>query len=73
MLSFSGQAVLACNRQGVVTNYNEAAQALFGYPSAEVVGKNISLLMPENVGRRHNEYIAKYLSTKAKVRRPKFV
>ena len=40
-------AIVATDRRGLVTMFNPAAEQTFGYDAAEVVGKPLSLLIPD--------------------------
>ncbi|MBI2940200.1 MAG: PAS domain S-box protein, partial [Chloroflexi bacterium] len=42
----SDDAIIGKTLDGVVESWNGGAERLYGYASAEVVGKNISLLVP---------------------------
>lgn len=42
----STDAVVACSLDGVITVFNPAAEQLFGWKSAEVLGKSLTILMP---------------------------
>src|SRR5262249_5672037 len=42
---------------------NPAAEEMFGYVAAELMGRNISMLMPEPYSSQHDTYLAKYLAT----------
>jgi PAS domain S-box-containing protein len=49
----SSDAIIATTLEGIVVTWNAAAERLYGYSSAEIVGKDISLLVP--AGRRQND------------------
>jgi len=51
------------NRRGYITFFNSSAEKLWGYSRREVLGKPIKILMPEQVGRQHDEYLKNYLAT----------
>ncbi len=42
----ANSAIIRWRRDGTITFFNEYAQAFFGYSVSEVIGKNVSLLMP---------------------------
>ncbi len=44
ILSASDAAIVVEDRTGIVTGWNPAAEALYGYPAAEIVGKSIAVL-----------------------------
>src|SRR5882762_10396188 len=46
LVESSDDAIIGMTRQSVITTWNRAAQRLYGYKAAEVVGKNVSLLLP---------------------------
>jgi len=56
-------AVININDKGNITAFNHAAEKIFGYREAEVIGENISLLMPRSYSVNHDDYILKYLQT----------
>ncbi len=55
--------VITIDSQGLVESMNQAACALFGYPLEEVLGRNISMLMPEPNRGQHDGYLHRYVST----------
>ena len=48
---------------GIILFINEAGLKTFGYTPKEILGKNISILMPSPYSELHNTYIQKYLNT----------
>jgi len=60
-VSISGFVVI--NDRRVVELFNPAAEKIFGYAAAEVIGNNVNMLMPEPYHGRHNGYVQNYLKT----------
>ncbi|HET7005786.1 MAG TPA: PAS domain S-box protein, partial [Candidatus Binatia bacterium] len=55
--------IVTIDEHGLITSFNPGAQRIFGYSSAEVIGRNVSQLMPDPYRRQHDAYILKYLCT----------
>lgn len=55
--------IITIDDRGLIESINPAALYLFGYESQEVIGKNISILMPEPDRSSHDRYIHHYLNT----------
>lgn len=58
-------AIITINSKGLVEVINPAAEDMFGYKSYEIVGKNISMLMPEPTRSAHDSYIENFLAGKS--------
>ncbi|MFQ5443754.1 MAG: PAS domain S-box protein, partial [Nitrospinales bacterium] len=58
-----GDAIITIGEKGVIESFSSAAEKIFGYFAPEIVGRNISLLMPEPHKSEHNTYLKNYLET----------
>lgn len=58
--------IITIDTKGIIKSINPSALRLFKYSSKEVVGKNISILMPEPDSRKHDTYIENYHRTGVK-------
>jgi PAS domain S-box-containing protein len=48
-----GDAVIICDRHGVIRSWNAAAERLFGFTPAEALGSSLDLIIPERLRERH--------------------
>ena len=55
--------IITIDDKGIVESINPAALQLFGYTAEDVIGNNISMLMPEPDRSQHDSYIHNYLTT----------
>lgn len=55
--------IITIDERGLVESINPSACSLFGYTDEEVIGKNISFLMPPPDREQHDEYINRYQRT----------
>lgn len=63
VLSNTMDAIITSDTSGIVETYNNAAEKIFGYSADEVIGNNVSMLMPQSIAREHDGYLRKYLSS----------
>ncbi len=56
-------AIITADERGDIETVNHAVEKIFGYRAGELVGKNVSLLMPEPYRSEHQRYIQRYLVT----------
>ena len=45
----SGDAIVSKNTDGIVLSWNSGAERLFGYTAAEVIGKSITIIIPQDL------------------------
>jgi two-component system sensor kinase FixL len=57
------EAMILIDSKGLILTYSAAAERMFGWTEAEVVGRNISMLMPQPYRGEHDGYIENYLRT----------
>lgn len=56
-------ATIVIDPHGLIESFNAAAVRQFGYQPAEVIGKNVSVLMPGPYREQHDGYLNRYLTT----------
>jgi two-component system sensor kinase FixL len=56
-------AMVVIDEQGIMISFSAAAERLFGFTEAEVLEKNVSMLMPSPDRERHDSYLERYLET----------
>jgi two-component system sensor kinase FixL len=57
------EAMIVIDVRGVMQSFSAAAERLFGHRSDDVLGKNVSLLMPSPYREEHDRYLERYLRT----------
>jgi len=56
-------AMVLIDDAGVILSFSTAAEKMFGYVEAEVIGENVSMLMPSPDRERHDGYLKNYRAT----------
>jgi two-component system sensor kinase FixL len=63
ILSTVPDAMVVIDEAGRIMSFSAAAERLFGYSEAEIIGTNVSRLMPPPYSEAHDAYIQRYLTT----------
>ncbi len=59
----SREGIVLADTRGDIQFVNPAAEKLFGYRHGELLGRNVSCLMPHEHSRKHDTYMQNYLQT----------
>jgi len=63
LLDAAVDAIIVIDSGGQIEKFNQAAEQMFGFSAAEIIGKNIALLMPEPDRSAHDAYLRRYSLT----------
>ena len=63
LINTAADAIITIDQRGIIESANPAAQQLFGYSQAELLGANVNILMPEPFHSEHEGYLRDYLRT----------
>jgi two-component system CheB/CheR fusion protein len=63
ILQTAVEGIITIDERGLMESVNPAARKLFGYTQEEMVGQNVSMLMPEPYSSEHGHYLSNYVRT----------
>ncbi len=62
VLSNISDGLIVADGNGIIQMLNHQAERMFGYNSSELIGKNVSILIPEAYSKESRESLEKYLN-----------
>jgi two-component system, LuxR family, sensor kinase FixL len=63
LLDAAVDAIIVIDHRGTIEQFSLSAQRVFGYSSAEIVGRNVRELMPAPYRDEHDDYLNRYNTT----------
>ncbi|MBF0293703.1 MAG: diguanylate cyclase [Magnetococcales bacterium] len=60
IVNSAADAIVVINAEGIMESVNLAAVRMFGYSMSEMVGRNVSMLMPSPHREQHDGYLSAY-------------
>ena len=63
IIAHAADGIITANESGTIETFNTTAERIFWLKASEVIGKNLTILMPTPESEHHQEHIARYLRT----------
>ncbi|HVK98660.1 MAG TPA: MHYT domain-containing protein, partial [Dongiaceae bacterium] len=63
ILDTAVDGIITINKKGLIMAANQAAERIFGWQNEELLGRNVSMLMPDPFRSHHDGYLENYLKT----------
>jgi two-component system sensor kinase FixL len=63
VLDTAADGIIIIDECGAILTYNKACERLFGFSAAEMIGRNVSAIMPGHHARSHDSYLKNYRDT----------
>ncbi len=63
ILEAAVDAIIVADSQGTIIRVNPATCAMFQFEEAELLGKNLAIIMPPDTARHHDSYMAHHIET----------
>ena len=63
IIAHAADGIITADESGTIETFNPTAERIFWYSAIEVIGKNLSILMPPPDNEHHQAHLARYLQT----------
>jgi len=63
VVEYAVDGIVTIQSSGEIAHINAAGESIFGYHKDELIGKNVTCLMPETSRKKHQQGLAHYLAT----------
>ncbi len=63
ILAASTNGIITINEKGIIETFNPAAENIFGFTENEILGKSVTIIIPDEHAVKHDTYISNYLKT----------
>ncbi len=63
ILNTAVNAIITISERGIIQTVNPATERMFGYKKEELIGQNVSKLMPKPYREHHDGYLSRYRET----------
>ncbi|MCW7505615.1 sensor histidine kinase [Leptospira paudalimensis] len=63
MAQNAADSIVIINDEGIIQFFNKTAENTFGYKQEEVIGKNVTIIIPPDYKDKHDEFLRRYKET----------
>lgn len=64
IIDSAADAIVTINEDHQIVSYNQGAVKIFGYARDEVIGTDLSILIPSPHKEKHRDYVRRYMATR---------
>jgi PAS domain S-box-containing protein len=64
IIESAADAIVTINEEHIIVGYNQGAEKIFGFTRDEVMGADLSILIPPPHKEKHRDYVRRYMATR---------